>query len=232
MWSHPRRPTGTSRAACRGWRSWPTSASSRGLPWSVMLQGTGLAAADLRNHEREVSAAQELRVIRNLVGAAPSVDGVAVGARYHLSTFGIFGFALMSSRTVLDAMNIALRFIDLSHTFSIPEVSVAGGQAVVEFDATRLPADLRRFLVERDLVATTQVLAELRPGGVPLDVGRARVPRTRGACALRSRAGCATQVRRHAQRLRVRRAAARRTPAAGQPSGDRHAAVDGERLSR
>jgi AraC-like DNA-binding protein len=142
--------------------------TEHGVELGVMLRGTGLAAADLRDHEREVSAAQELRVIRNLIGAAPSVDGVTVGARYHLTTFGIFGFALMSSRTVLDAMNIALRFIDLSHTFSIPEVSVAGGEAVVELDAARLPADLRRFLVERDLVATTRVLGELRPGGVPL----------------------------------------------------------------
>lgn len=142
--------------------------TEHGVALGVMLQGTGLTAADLRDHQREVSAAQELRVIRNLVGAAPSVDGVAVGARYHLTTFGIFGFALMSSRTVLDAMNIALRFIDLSHTFSIPEVSVAAGETVVELDAARLPADLRRFLVERDLVATTQVLAELRPDGVPL----------------------------------------------------------------
>ena len=139
-----------------------------GVGAEAMLRGTGLAAADLRDHEREASAAQELRVIRNLVGAAPSVDGVSVGARYHLTTFGIFGFALMSSRTILDAMNIALRFIDLSHTFSIPEVSVAGGQAVVELDASRLPADLRRFLLERDLVAIAQVMGELRPDGVPV----------------------------------------------------------------
>jgi len=140
----------------------------QGVDLRVMLQGTGLSAADLRDHEREVLAEQELRVVRNLVGAAPSVTGVAVGARYHLTTFGIFGFALMSSRTVLDAMNIALRFIDLSHTFSMPHVSVDGGQAVVQLEATRVPADLRRFLVERDLVATTRVLGELRPDGVPL----------------------------------------------------------------
>lgn len=133
-----------------------------------MLRGTGLDAADLRDHEQEASAAQELRVIRNLVSAAPSVSGAAVGARYHLSTFGIFGFALLSSRSVLDAVNIALRFIDLSHTFSIPAVSVTGGQAIVELDASRLPVDLRRFLVERDLVAITQVLGELRPDGVPV----------------------------------------------------------------
>ena len=139
-----------------------------GVGVELMLRGTGLAATDLADHEREASAAQELRVIRNLVSAAPSVSGAAVGARYHLSTFGIFGFALLSSRTVLDAVNIALRFIDLSHTFSIPEVSVAAGQAIVELDASRLPADLRRFLLERDLVAITQVLGELRPDGVPL----------------------------------------------------------------
>jgi AraC-like DNA-binding protein len=139
-----------------------------GVALDVMLRGTGLDAADLRDHESEASAAQELRVIRNLVAVAPSVSGAAVGERYHLTTFGIFGFALMSSRTVLDAMNIALRFIDLSHTFSIPEVSVTDGEVVVELDTARLPGDLRQFLLERDLVAITRVLGELRPGGVPV----------------------------------------------------------------
>jgi len=77
-----------------------------------------------------VPAAAELRALRNLVGALPdrmargSRLGVELGTRYHVTTFGILGYALISSRTVLDAMNLALRFLDLSFAFSAPVAAV------------------------------------------------------------------------------------------------------------
>jgi AraC-like DNA-binding protein len=131
-----------------------------------------LAGSGLDGTEAVVTARQELRVVRNLHAALGEV-GAAVGRRYRASTFGAFGFALLASETVLDAMNVALRFLDLSHAFVIPAATLEGDRVRIVLDGTPLPSDVRRFLVERDASAIRSVLGELVAGGVPSRVARA-----------------------------------------------------------
>jgi AraC-like DNA-binding protein len=138
-------------------------AGARGVDARVALVGTGLRPADLDGGE--VTAAQELRVVRTLHRLLGEV-GRDVGERYQASTFGAFGFALLASRTVLDAMVVALRFIDLSFAFAIPRAELMGDRVVVTLESGDLPADVRRFLVERDATAVRVVLDALVPGGV------------------------------------------------------------------
>ena len=57
---------------------------------------------DLDDREREVTARQELRVVRTLRRELGEV-GLAVGATYEAATFGAFGYAVQSSRTVLES---------------------------------------------------------------------------------------------------------------------------------
>lgn len=145
-------------------------AAEHGVPRTVALRGVPLEEEVLADPAGVVPAASELAVLRNLsaaLGERPAL-GLELGARYHLTTFGILGYALMSSRSVAEAMQLALRFLDLSHLFTVPEVSVEGAEAAVELRAVDLPPDLARFLVERDLAAIHTVLAELVPGGVAL----------------------------------------------------------------
>lgn len=167
-WDFPRAASGTGLLV--------DHAVEHGMTATAALRGTGLVEADLADPGREVTAAQELRVVRNLLAGLPPehgrAAGVRVGARYHASTFGIFGYALMSSPTVLDAVNVALRFIDLSHTFTIPVPTLEGDQVVVELRDDGIPADVRRFVVERDLAAMHTVLDDLLPGGVPFTSAR------------------------------------------------------------
>lgn len=142
--------------------------AGRGVPPARALLGTGLGPAALAQAAAgggEVTAEQELRVVRTLHRLLGEV-GRDVGARYRASTFGAFGFAMLSSRTVLDAMTVALRFIDLSHAFAIPRAGLEGEEVVVDVDGAALPSDVRRFLVERDTSAIVTVLESLVPGGV------------------------------------------------------------------
>ena len=138
-------------------------AATRGLPAEQALRGTGLSSYALG--AGEVTAAQELRVVRTLRHAFGEV-GIEVGERYSAATFGAFGYALLASRTVLDAMSIAVQFIDLSHAFAMPRAEIRGDRVVVEVDGADLPHDVRRFLVERDTTAVRVVLDSLVPGGV------------------------------------------------------------------
>jgi AraC-like DNA-binding protein len=160
--------------AARGWE-FPRSAAGlgvlvafaarKGIGRRTTLAGTGLTD-HLLGTGAEVTAAQELRVVRNLCRLLGHQAGVEVGRAYDLTSFGAFGFAVLSSRTVHEAMNVALRFIDLSYTFAIPSAEVVGSEVVVTVDGSGLPADVRRFLVERDATAIHGVLGELVPGGV------------------------------------------------------------------
>lgn len=138
-------------------------AGARGLDATAALRGTGLTPSALR--AGEVTAAQELRVVRTLRHAFGEV-GAEVGERYEAATFGAFGYALLASRTVLDAMTIAVRFIDLSNAFALPRAELDGDRVVVHVDGRDLPDDVRRFLVERDATAVRVVLDSLVPGGV------------------------------------------------------------------
>lgn len=140
---------------------------ARGCEVDRLLSGSGLTGKDVADHEREITAEQELRVVRNLLAGAPGLTGAAVGGRYHASTFGPLGFALLSSATLGDAANLALRFIDLSFAFTIPVAERIGEEVVVGLDPDGLPRDVSRFLVERDLTAVWQVLCEIG-GGRPV----------------------------------------------------------------
>ena len=141
-------------------------AVEQGVPARTVLAGTHLSVADLAEVDREVTAAQELRVVRNLIRSGHG-DGVAVGRKYHLSTFGIFGYALLSSRTLLDAMDVALKFLDLTYIFVIPQVRLSEGRVLIELDAQALPADVRDFLADRDVSAIDTMLAEVFAAPLP-----------------------------------------------------------------
>ncbi|TDV57376.1 AraC family transcriptional regulator [Actinophytocola oryzae] len=158
-WDFPRSIAGTGLLVRFG--------TDRGVPPERLLAGSGLTTTGLSNPRAEVTAHQELRVVRNLAAALPEA-GLAVGREYHATTFGILGFAFISSPTMRDAVAVALRYLDLSFTFSIPSVSIVDGEVLLTIDDRLLPDDVARFLVERDLAAIHTVIDELVPGGVPL----------------------------------------------------------------
>ncbi|HWJ11631.1 MAG TPA: AraC family transcriptional regulator [Nocardioides sp.] len=172
-WDFPRQVAGVSLLVDAG--------AEAGVPAEVLLRGTGLRARDLEGHQAEVTAGQELRVVRNLLAAAPATTGVGVGVRYHASTFGPLGFALISSPTLGEAANLTFRFLDLSFTFSVPSASVEDDQVVIGVDDQDLPADVRRFLVERDLTAIWTVLREIAGGAPRATSLLLPFPRTDGA---------------------------------------------------
>jgi AraC-like DNA-binding protein len=138
---------------------------AHGLPARALLAGTGLRPADLET-ETEVTARQELRAVRNLQACLGTEAGAAVGERYRAETFGVFGYAILTSRTVLDALNVALRFVDLSYAFAIPTATIVGNRVVGTLDGSSLPRDVRTFLVHRDATAVHCILRDLVPGGV------------------------------------------------------------------
>ncbi|MFQ6331555.1 AraC family transcriptional regulator [Nocardia sp. CWNU-33] len=95
--------------------------------------------------------AHRAAVLLNLLahfGDEPGL-GVEAGRRYHLSLHGASGLALISSRTLRDAMDVALRYVDLAFAFGQLTFTEVGEQARLRFDDSAIPEDLRAFRTER-----------------------------------------------------------------------------------
>ena len=78
----------------------------------------------------ETTAEQELTVIGNLLDAVDDADGLGLqaGARYHLTTYGIWGFTLISSPTLRSAIDVGLHYLDLTFTFTRIDMHDSDGE--------------------------------------------------------------------------------------------------------
>lgn len=143
-----------------------------GLAAADVLEGSGLSEADLHDPNRTILGRQELAVATNLVNLladrAGAADlGVWVGRSYYVGSFGIFGFACLTSSTLGAAVRFAARFYELSYGFGLPSVTVEGSMASLRLDLPDLTGPVADFLVRRDLAAIARVMAELLGGPIP-----------------------------------------------------------------
>ncbi len=153
-------------------------AGEHGVPVARMLAGTSLTEPLLRDPDAQIDAQIELAVIRNLVRelADRPALGVEIGRRYRITTFGIFGFACVSSPTLGEAISFALRYLELSFTFCLPVAEWRAGEFVAWVHDELIPADVRQFLVERDVTAMHQVMSDLLGRHLPLARAEFRFP--------------------------------------------------------
>ncbi len=138
-------------------------AAMHGVAAETVLQGSRWTAVDLARGGAEISGGEELLLIANTVAALgdrPAL-GLDLGLRYHLTAYGIWGFALMSAPTVRIAFETGLRYLDLTYSYLGMQMSRVGDEAWLTLDASQVPPPLRRFLVERDLAALVTIQREL-----------------------------------------------------------------------
>jgi len=151
----------------------------RGLTLEQCLRDTGIDAQALAAPRTEVTAAQELQLIRNLLSGLGPVPGLGLdaGLSYRLSSYGIWGFALLSSPTFRSAAEIAVRYLDLSYAFGRFRLEPQGRDLLLILDDRDLPEDVYQFAVERDLAAWANAAWEIRPGGFPAKSAQLRFSR-------------------------------------------------------
>lgn len=145
-----------------------------------LLAGTGLDLEQLQDPNSLLLAAQELRLASNLLAALghPQGLGYEVGARYHFSTYGLFGYGLISSATPADALALALRFLPLTYAFAGIGYRLEGGLGVLSFSLPPVKdLALGEFLLQRDMAAAAVLMQEI----VGADFQLSRFTRA-GAC--------------------------------------------------
>lgn len=162
--------------------SWPTRRSiisiqlltqfalELGLDLQRCLQNTGLTPLHIASQHAEVEAKQELQLITNLLEALPEPGdlGLRAGRRYHLSTYGAWGYAILSSATVRQAAELGLRYQGLTYAFTRISLDEDGSSANLHFDDRDLPAALHDFIVQRDMLGALVVVRELLGDPLPL----------------------------------------------------------------
>ncbi|GGC74676.1 AraC family transcriptional regulator [Marinobacter halophilus] len=142
-------------------------AARQGVDRQTCLLGTGIAEEDMQAADGLITRAQEMRLIENLILALPDLPalGFRIGLQYNVATFGIWGFALRTSRTLRDATALALRYLPLSTAYCKMHTFVEGDGFGVAFDAHDVPRHLRQFLLERDLATGLNLFKELSLAG-------------------------------------------------------------------
>ena len=130
-------------------------AAEHGLALADCLRDTGISVESISDPATETSAAQELQLVRNLVRGCGHVPGIGLdaGLRYHLSAYGIWGFAMLSSPSFRAAADVATRYLDLSFAFVRFQVEPSTTDFVIVLDDSGIPEDVRQFLLERDFAA-------------------------------------------------------------------------------
>jgi AraC-like DNA-binding protein len=141
-----------------------------GVAPSRSLSGTGVRLAELEDPDSEADSEDELTIARNIVrelGSRPCL-GVEAGQRVHATTYGLLGLGLLSSATVGAALSFAGRNSALCMTLTDLSLGQRRWAHIAQFDDRRLPADVQRFLFERDVTIysnffTDCVSRDIRP---------------------------------------------------------------------
>jgi AraC-like DNA-binding protein len=86
-----------------------------GVELSEILDGTGLSAESVANPQTRTSIDQLLIVGRNAMRLRQAPDtGLLVGQRLHVTSYGMYGYALLCAETLRQAFEVAMRYHQLA----------------------------------------------------------------------------------------------------------------------
>lgn len=130
---------------------------TQGIRPSVALAGTDLGESQLETHTTQISYRQLDAVIRNALRLSgdPAI-ALRAGQRMHVTAYGMYGYALLSSATHAEARAFAARYIRVVGPFCDFAVSREAAKVKVTFDPLHWPNPMEcvhRFAVEFALSA-------------------------------------------------------------------------------
>lgn len=140
-----------------------------GLSVAECLSHTGIDPAWLSDAQALVTAHQELALVRNLIRALPMPSlGLRAGKLYHLTAFGIYGFAVTCCPTLRHAFRFGVRNRALTFMFCTVHLEESDDTLRMVFNDQATPEDVRQFVVERPLAVLMNFYRELLGGVAPV----------------------------------------------------------------
>lgn len=139
-----------------------------GVSHEVCLLGTDISEESLSSGEGLVTRSQEMRLIENIMLALPEAKGLGfeLGLQYSLATFGVWGFALRTCKTLREAIALGIRYLPLSTAYCRIYLNDDSDAFGVVFDPEPIPAHLRQFLLERDMATALNLFREITLHGI------------------------------------------------------------------
>ena len=126
------------------------------------LAGTGIGEQDLKNSKLLIRLPQVLRFYQNLRQlSGDRYLGLAIGQEYHVANYGMWGFALMSARTLRQAMQLGIRLVALSFTGFNHELIENNGTVIHRMTPLMDYGDLLNIMTDREVSAVYLILREL-----------------------------------------------------------------------
>ena len=138
-----------------------------GVSRDVLLAGSGICGVDLNRADTRITTNQEMRVCANAVALRRDI-GLELGRRMHVSSYGMLGYALLTSATFGDALRLALRYPALLGTLFELSLEDDGQRIWFTADGYRENPALATFNVEFCLVSLKVICDDLLGHALPL----------------------------------------------------------------
>ncbi|MGV8889023.1 MAG: AraC family transcriptional regulator [Pseudomonas sp.] len=140
---------------------------AEGLPSEALLAGSGISAADLSRADTRITTNQEMQVCANAVALKRDI-GLELGRRMHVSSYGMLGYALLTSATLGDALRLALHYPALLGTLFELSLEEDGERIWLTAGDYREDPALAPFNVEFCLVSMKVTCEDLLGHPLPL----------------------------------------------------------------
>ena len=107
--------------------------AERGVDLAGLLAGTGISPEAMSDPQARISHRQKIALFGNVLRLTPEpAIGLIAGRRQRLSDFGVFGYAVMSSATLADAIAFGIRHVRLAGPVLEKSFRVEGDTAIFE----------------------------------------------------------------------------------------------------
>lgn len=143
-------------------------AKEHGLCISQVLEGSGIAPALLEDANSQIKEEQELTVLENLSHLTnnPFQVGMELGGRYQLTSYGMWGYALLASPNLRKAVDLGLRYLDLTYAFCRIELQETQENARILF-TPKCKGVAAPLVLYRDMWAMMVIPRDLFASGLP-----------------------------------------------------------------
>lgn len=158
-------------------------------PVNRLLDASGIKLEDFASNDSRITAHQELQVCANALHNRQDL-GLELGQRMHISTYGILGYAALSSATFGDAWKLMLEYPALLGTYFKLDLQIDGNMAWVSASDYQQRPELEVFNVEMCLASLKTICADLLGQPLPLTAAQFQHPAPDHADHYRSSFDC------------------------------------------
>jgi AraC-like DNA-binding protein len=142
---------------------------ARNVDVDAMLSKAMIPKNALGDPDYQLTPAQELSFMESTIETLDEPGfGLEIGLKYHLSSYGLLGLALISSPNLKEALTLLFRYILMTWTYMHWSVSTQDGVAILSPRTTRDLGSSHQYMIDRGLAASYNICREAL--GCPLPI--------------------------------------------------------------